>query len=208
MIIAVEGPDGCGKTTVSGMLASLLHAYRQPFPDRTTPVGRLIDECLRGIRVGVGGADAALMHQVLQVMNRIERLPLLMKYRGTLGSYLVLDRYVESGYVYGELDGLNPEHLRLLNRPLPAADLNVLISVDAATCWQRIEARGASLERYERRGAGFLDHVVSVYRQIWDVRHAGDPRWLMVDGKQPPEATALSIQRYIRLQYGTTTTGV
>lgn len=105
-LILFEGPDKSGKTTQSKRLeASLKRAgvpvVRIAFPDRTTPVGDLIDAYLRG----EAHFDDEVIH-LLFVVNRWERAQEISKLLKA-GSHVILDRYVYSGWAYGVARGLD-----------------------------------------------------------------------------------------------------
>lgn len=201
MITVIEGIDGSGKTTVAKRLSDGLgHAYLK-FPDRSTPIGKLIDQHLKGRFVlgdesgdGVSAltrapsVDDALMFQALQLANRMEHGQLLDDAWNNEGVNVVCDRYYQSGIVYGRLDGLDVDHLMRMHHLIPNPDLNILVDVPFNIAIERLKARGG-LDRYEEK-AEYLRKVSEAYLELWlDASDKGwQGRWTIVNGNQPEDA--------------------
>jgi len=107
-LIVFEGPDKSGKTTQSKLLeVSLKRAdvlvARIAFPDRSTPVGQLIDRYLRG--------EIELNLEAVQLLFSANRWELDKHIVSLLeaGTIVILDRYVYSGWTYGIARGLDSE---------------------------------------------------------------------------------------------------
>jgi dTMP kinase len=171
VLIVVEGVDGSGKTTASKALAARLGVDWQCFPDRTTPIGKVIDGYLK--HEWAAGFDNlatdeedehlnALVFQGLQFANRLEHLDRL---RQTPHRSLVLDRYWQSGYAYGKLDGLDGDYLIRASQNLPQATLNILLDLPPLESAKRMKARGAPPEHYENEGV--LHKLRSYYQEVW-----------------------------------------
>ena len=188
MIIVLEGYDGCGKSSVGVALAQELGALLIEFPsDEGTETGPVIRSYLRKEwHVALGDRSShetvvaddigALVFQSLQIVNRLERLPDILE-AVKAGRHVVLVRYWQSGWVYGQLDGLDGGWLRNIHKSLPQASINILLDVRAETAMARRAARDGDLppERYE----GKLDtaqKVTSLYHQLWLL---GEQHWLL-----------------------------
>lgn len=168
MIIAVEGIDGCGKTTVANELASRLAQSQKQyqvaqiaFPNRESPTGRAIDWYLR--TPAKFEAFDAHVHQALQVVNRLELLPELVR-QDRLN---VLSRYTPSALVYGAIDGCGREWLERVTAALPLADLCVLLECSPEEAFTRMQARGVIADQYERRGVDWFRTVAARYDELW-----------------------------------------
>jgi dTMP kinase len=208
VIIAIEGPDGSGKSTVARRVVETLGLALQVFPDRSTPVGRLIDLHLKGERWWVGLKEApqgavsaaeihedALVFQALMTINRLEvggLLSIAEKHRLDL----VCDRYWQSGYVYGAADGLDPEWLINIHALLPQTVLNILIDVPVEISQARLRARGMP-DRYDKREPDFLDKIVTGYRALWQ-SHGSIGNWVVIDGSAPLEDVVLITTNIVR----------
>lgn len=199
MLIVIEGADGVGKDTVANILAKHLGAERLNFPNDKGVTGPMIREYLaRRWRVEARNPDSglknkaecgllgALAFQGLQVTNRMEVMPQLLEASVGLGD-LVLARYWQSAWVYGQLDGLDPEFLIQVHRAMARAQVNLLLDCDAEVCLERRATRDGALapERYEGKLES-TKRIVDLYRELWarpDVTTFG--QWVKVDAARP-----------------------
>jgi thymidylate kinase len=174
LIVVIEGMDAAGKATQSKLLAEKIGATRFTFPNYDSPTGQIILGHLKKEWMAmklVGGhctcADSvcdAQVFQSLQTVNRLESLPAI-EYAQKLGS-IVLDRYWQSAVVYGALDELDSEWLRLVQeRPMPPADVNILIDIPVEEGFKR---RPERRDRYEVNRE-FLEKVRIEYLKLWGV---------------------------------------
>lgn len=214
MLIVIEGFDGCGKDTVARAVARFLGCPVQSFPDDSSPhTGAAIRSYLKRewhvrARDGEGALDAEAAAQLgakalqsLALANRLERFDLLANAVGDGENNLVCARYWPSGWVYGQLDGLDRAWIDATNAPFPDADLAVLLDLDPETCLARRQARDGQLapERYEgkleiaRRG-------VELYRELWNGRTLVDEytEWRLVDASQPVELVVADVLALVR----------
>jgi dTMP kinase len=197
-IIAIEGVDGVGKTTQAWLLGQEIGGRTFKFPDRTTPMGKLIDKHLKrewrtiygDPRPWSGTVDEArlldaMTFQSLQSANRMELAPEILE--AASGGNVILDRYWPSGVVYGGNDGLDPDYLVDLHRWLPQPDLFLLLDSDSATIQQRLERWKAPRDRYEEHKS-YLDDVICRYAALWKrMAHEHPGRWVVVDARAPNE---------------------
>lgn len=121
-MIVFEGLDGVGKSTQIQRLRETLESKGhevvvQPFPDRTTPVGQVLDAYLKGL---VEIHDRAV--QLLFSANRWEVADKIQDLRRS-GVVVLVDRYVYSARAYDIAKGLEP----LQEDGLPKEDLVVFL---------------------------------------------------------------------------------
>ena len=148
--IAVEGLDGAGTSTQTGLLASWLRARgldvfvtKEP---STGAIGNLIRQVL---------ADSVTMDQITLALafaaDRVDHIESTGGIRAQLdaGSWVISDRYVLSSLAYQGSDGLPFDWLLEINRFALTPDLTVFIDTSPETCMQRIEQRGGAPERFE-----------------------------------------------------------
>jgi dTMP kinase len=197
MLIVFEGVDGVGKTSHSKRLAERMGARWACFPDRSTPIGKLIDGYLRGewrVRGSepVGLSDPkqnALVHQGLQLANRAEHLTLL---KSAATSDLVLDRYWQSGYAYGKADGLDGDYMMAIHKDLPPASINILLDAPAEVSVERQKARGSPPEHYDRLEK--LNTIRHNFLHLWaDCGAADHAHWPIIDSRGGDAETAAAI---------------
>lgn len=217
MFIVIEGVDGCGKGTQVDLLSRAIGAVPVKYPDRATPLGRLVNRWLHG-EIGLGLAtpqappppyapgtpwwtpaaeeDEALALQGLLLANKIEvqgRLQSLLR----SGARIVADRYSPSAVAYGSADGLSTQWLTRSHEGLLPADLNVLLDVRADVALQRIAGRvnddsyGGVKERIERAG------------EAYRVMALDDPaHWLVFNGTRPADEIAANILVAVKARFG------
>lgn len=183
MIVAIEGIDGCGKTSVVAAVVRALNRRQTArlvrplaFPNRQTYVGQVIDAHLKAT-VGAPGWLDPYTHQALQVVNRLERLPELKD-----DMFInVCSRYTPSAFVYGRLDGCAPEWLSRVTGGLPPADLNVLLAVDPETAFKRMTERGPGADAYERKGLDWFCRCAEEYEALWTRAQRFGSGWVRID---------------------------
>jgi dTMP kinase len=190
MLIVVEGIDGCGKTTVAQTIARYLKCDCLHFPNDDGVTGPMIRDYLaRRWQVKYASAThdelaSALTFQTLQVANRMEimkRLRAASHEESLSGRHLVLARYWQSGWVYGQLDGLDRKFLTDVNECMVQAQTNILLDVDANTAMARRAFRDGDKkpERYEER-IELQSRAAELYLDLWD-QHENDNDWSVVN---------------------------
>ena len=195
MLIVIEGIDSGGKATHSKLLAERLKGTRFSFPNYDSVTGKAIlghlkldwaAVMLRSDSENSSPLDAVVF-QCLQTVNRIEQLPAI--YEAMKHGPVIFDRYYQSAYVYGALDGVDPTWNRSVQESaMPPADVNILLDITVEESFKR---RPERRDRYEadRR---FLEKVRGGYLTLWKERSetgiVGWPVWTVVDGMESVQA--------------------
>jgi dTMP kinase len=193
-LIAVEGIDGAGKTTLAEGIAAALPevvVLREP---GGAAVSEQIRELVKDPALTVDPRAEALLYAAARAQLVAEKLlPLL-----AAGRDIVLDRFVDSSLAYqGAGRGLGMAEIAELNRFATGGlvpDVTLYIRVSAAVG----AARRGGEDRLEQAGEAFFAAVVDAYDAL-----AADhrDRYVVLDGTQPPAevlADALTVLK--RLQ--------
>ncbi|CAR29263.1 hypothetical protein ZYGR_0Z01850 [Zygosaccharomyces rouxii] len=104
LLILVEGLDRTGKSTQASILLDKLkpNAELVKFPDRTTPIGQLINRYLTD-------ESFQLPDQSIHLLFSANRWELSQSLQNTLlsGKHVIMDRYVYSGIAYSLAKGID-----------------------------------------------------------------------------------------------------
>jgi dTMP kinase len=165
-----------GKSSQNKMLVEALQAKgvaveAMCFPDRTTPIGKIINSYL----ASATDMDDHALH-LLFSSNRWEAEG---KIRSLLeaGTTVVCDRYAFSGIAYTGAKGVDLDWCAAPDAGLPAPDLTLYLEVPVEVA----EARGEyGEERYEKR------EFQAKVRTAFEGLKARFPEWQVVDGQPPP----------------------
>lgn len=146
MFIAIDGPNGVGKSTlceaVTSRLAALGHqvvSLRQPSRSPLGNFARSSEHKLFGLPL----AALVVADRYLQVHTEIR--PALER-----GDAVVLDRYVASTLVLQRLDGVDIDLLWAMNAQILVPDLVVILTADPTLIYERMADR-RRLSRFEQQ---------------------------------------------------------
>ncbi|CAG8125437.1 unnamed protein product [Penicillium salamii] len=147
-LIVVEGLDRAGKSSQCEMLRDSLWQKGSPvkyirFPDRTTPIGKLIDSYLRGS----SHQDDHSIHLLFSA-NRWE-VAKSIEDEIASGTTVIVDRYSYSGVVYSAAKANPTLSLEWAWQPeigLPRPDICLFLSISPEEAAKR---GGFGVERYE-----------------------------------------------------------
>jgi len=199
-LIALEGIDGCGKSTQARALADALGARLTHEPGATA-VGALLRELLLAPD---SPSPSPRAEALLMAADRAEHVALVIEPALAAGHWVVSDRYSAStiayqGYGRG-LDLVGLAELVTWATAGLAADLSVLVDVDIDVAATRLAAAGGhGADRMERLGPEFASRV----RQGFLAQAAGDPEhWLVVDGTAVADALTAHIVASVRERLG------
>jgi dTMP kinase len=185
LFIALEGPNGVGKTTIATLLATRLekrtgrpvHLTGEP---TDTPLGRLLrasESVLHGRPLALALAADRAAHVESEIIPALDD-----------GSHVVTDRYVQSSMVLQRVDGLDLDEIWAYNQyVLPATSIYLEDVPEVMT--SRLAQR-ASLTRLEIVGSpGRELELYSEARQFLDTE---DWQQHVIDchGKDPNRVVA------------------
>ncbi|CAL1528619.1 unnamed protein product [Lymnaea stagnalis] len=169
-LIVFEGCDRCGKTTQCAKLKEKLVDEGEDvelvkFPDRTTPIGKLINSYLQMTEE----LDDRVAH-LLFSSNRWEAME-LMKKKLKAGTTLIVDRYAYSGIAYSSAKGMDLDWCKNPDVGLIQPDTVIYLSVSEEIASQRSHYGG---ERYEK-----LEFQKKVHKNFLELQ---EPYWEVVPG--------------------------
>ena len=200
-LIALEGIDGCGKSTQARAVADALGARLTHEPG-STPVGARLRQLLLA-------PDAPPLsprtEALLMTADRAEHVARVIEPALAAGSWVVTDRFSASTIAYqGYGRGLDVAALTELVAWATdglAADLSVLIDVGVDVAAGRLAAAGDrhGADRMERLGHDFSCRV----REGFLAQAAADPeRWIVVDGETQVDPLTAHIVASVRERLG------
>ena len=149
--LVIEGIDCSGKSTQSGLLLKYLMKNNIPsvfftFPDYTTNSGVKIKNYLQG----KSNFDKNYF-EMLQHINKVEKQNIILDYLKN-GYYVICNRYIESQYVYGQLEGYSLDCLMSINDSLPQSNIVFVLDLPIHIIKSRLEGRKrkyGKVDRYE-----------------------------------------------------------
>jgi dTMP kinase len=187
LFIAIEGPNGVGKSTIAELLADRL-AETGPYgvhltsePTRT-PLGQLLrrsEDVVHGRALALALAADRAAHVETEIIPRLDD-----------GLHVVTDRYVQSSLVLQRIDGLDLSEIWSYNRyVLPA--ISVYLEDQPDVIAARLARRPA---RTRLETIGSPDKELRLYREAAKYLRRHDWRQHVVDcHDQTPEQVVAAI---------------
>lgn len=158
-LIAFEGIDGSGKTTVSTRIYQAARDKRVPvvytFEPTYSKIGSIVHLVLNGDIVG-SGAFQALMFAA----DRINHFETEIGPTLESGTSVLVDRYIHSSIAYQGAILKDEDWVRSINSHVPPPDLAIYIDVDPRMSLRRRGERSI----YEKRE--LLDEVRAIYKKM------------------------------------------
>jgi dTMP kinase len=192
LYIALEGLEGCGKSTHTKRLGEHLNAVIT-----REPGGTRIGALLRAILADPENVDLDRRTEaLLMAADRAQHMAEVIKPALDRGQHVVSDRSIYSTLAYqGYGRQLGTEALLsistwALNDRLP--DLVIYIDVPTDVLNARLAKR--DLDRFEREGADFFSRIAEGFREL----RASDPdRWIIIDGTVPKDDVEAAIRTQV-----------
>ena len=192
LYIALEGLEGCGKSTHTKRLGDHLNAVIT-----REPGGTRIGALLRAILADPENVDLDRRTEaLLMAADRAQHMAEVIKPALDRGQHVVSDRSIYSTLAYqGYGRQLGTEALLsistwALNDRLP--DLVIYIDVPTDVLNARLAKR--DLDRFEREGADFFARIAEGFREL----RASDPdRWIIIDGTVPKDDVEAAIRTQV-----------
>ncbi len=163
MLIAIEGIDGSGKTTVARFLEEELRKrgydvvrFKEPTDSK---YGRKIRQILKERKLSPKEVlELFLKDREIDVEENI--VPALKS-----GKIVIMDRYYYSTIAYQGALGLDVEEIKKLNEKFPKPDLVIVLDVSPETALKRIKAKRKP-DRFE--DLNYLSKVRDIFLSLRD----------------------------------------
>ncbi len=180
LLVAIEGIDGSGKTTLAKNLVNKLQdkGYRvhYTFEPTRSIIGRLIRELPDEYR-------SPLIETLLYAADRVYHYLSEIKVKVNEGCIVIVDRYVYSSIAYQGALGAPLQWIREVNKYAPKPDLAFYIDVPVEVALQRLESTRKKKTFYEKRD--LLERVRRIYLELVN---AGE--LILLNGLEEPEEIA------------------
>ncbi|MGH4125935.1 MAG: dTMP kinase [Clostridium sp.] len=169
-LIALEGPDGSGKTTQIELLEQYLKESGYEVVRTREPGGTEISEKIRDIILDNDNSSMSYMCEaLLYAASRAQLVNEVIKPALALGKMVICDRFVYSSMVYQGIGrGLGMERIRGINQAALEgleADLTFMITIPYEEGLKRKKMQG-TLDRLENSGNEFHKKVFEGYLDI------------------------------------------
>jgi dTMP kinase len=170
IFITFEGIDGCGKSTQARMLARALRRLGHAVVLTREPGGTALGRKLRQILLHTTSSVAPHAELFLYLADRIQHIDEVIAPALAAGKVVISERYADSTLAYqGAGRGLPQQELQELNRAATGGlqpDLTILLDISPAQARRRMEASGASPDRFERLEDAFHQRLAREYRRL------------------------------------------
>jgi dTMP kinase len=164
------------------------------------PGGSPGGEALRRLLLSGEVAFAPLAETLLHFAVRADHVALTVRPALEAGMWVVCDRYYDSTMAYqGYAGGTDRDAIFQLSAMLHCdPDLTLVLDVPVQVTLDRLSARGAAADRYERLGAPFFATIRDAFHAI----AAAHPRCAMIDASGGEDAIAAMLLATVRARLG------
>lgn len=170
LVIALEGQDGTGKSTVIDAITGYFDEMGLDYINAREPGSTDIGEKIRDILADKANKDMDYHTEALLfAASRSELYDKVIKPNVAKGTSVILDRFLLSSLAYqGVVRGLGVDEVMKINdffldgfRP----DLTILMDLDAKESYERLKKLG-ELDRIESLGEDFQERVHLAYLKL------------------------------------------
>lgn len=172
LVIALEGQDGTGKSTVIDAITGYFDEMGLDYINAREPGSTDIGEKIRDILADKANKDMDYHTEALLfAASRSELYDKVIKPNVRKGTSVILDRFLLSSLAYqGVVRGLGVYEVMKINdffldgfRP----DLTILMDLDAKESYERLKKLG-ELDRIESLGEDFQERVHLAYLKLYE----------------------------------------
>jgi len=185
LLIAVEGIDGAGKTTIAKHLCDFLSKRGHSCVVFKEPSDSIYGRIIKSLKSRLSPErelELFLLDREIDVRERIN--PALEE-----GKIVIMDRYYYSNIAYQSACGLKEEMIKELNeRIAPKPDLVILLDISPSKALERIKNR-ENLSVFERRE--YLEKVREKFLKI------ADERTVIIDAEKELEIVKREVEKVV-----------
>ena len=191
LVIALEGQDGTGKSTVINAITGYFDEMGLDYINAREPGSTDIGEKIRDILADKANKDMDYHTEALLfAASRSELYDKVIKPNVRKGTSVILDRFLLSSLAYqGIVRGLGVDEVIKINdfflegfRP----DITILMDLDAKKSYERLKKLG-ELDRIESLGEDFQEKVHLAYLKLYEENHM---KLIKLDGTKDKESLA------------------
>lgn len=182
MIVALEGLDNCGKTTITNLLNEYYKGKSikiEISKEFLTPIGKILKEMV------VNDDIDPTLKAYLFAADRYYRMK---EIDYTEKKIYIFDRYVPSAMAYREAEGINLNWIRSINEIFPTPDLCFFIDITAKESIKRNTDTKFNI-RYSEEYLNKVRECYLSYLEEYDM--------IYLDGNNKLEETMMEIVFYI-----------
>jgi len=194
LFITLEGGDGSGKSTQSGILVDWLERAGRTVVVTREPGGTALGEELRAIVLHRRGDIAPRAEALIYAADRAHHVATKVRPALERGEIVVQDRYLDSSVAYQGagrvLDGTEVRNLSLWAAEGLLPDLTILLDLHEDDGRERMAER-TTYDRLEAEKGDFHARVRAGYLALTKAEPA---RFLVIDAREPVETIAAAIR--------------
>jgi dTMP kinase len=181
VLLALEGVDGCGKSTQAGLLATALRGRGlevvQTCEPTDSPLGRQIREYFQGPTRYLSAKEELNLFMA----DRREHVSEVIEPALAEGKIVISDRYYYSSVAYQGALGLDPERILAQNEILAVRpDLTVVLTLPVAQALARLSGT-SQRPRQVSEDPAYLERVATLYDSLQG------PHVVHLDATAPPQ---------------------
>ncbi len=186
LLCAIEGIDGCGKTTLAQSLTLALSQLQFPVVLTREPGGTQLGNYIRALLSQRPCLIQEKAEYLLFAADRAQHFDQTILPALHAGAIVIADRLADSSVAYqGYGRGLDRSMLERINTWAmqgQTPDITVYLRIDYETAWLRLVQRTSSLTAFEQEKVEFFKKVIQgfeeLYKQCVRVR--------ILDGREDP----------------------
>jgi dTMP kinase len=191
LLIALEGVDGCGKSTQAELLAAALAKEGHQVVLTREPTHGSAGQRLQRYLLGPSRHLTAAEELELFMEDRREHVAQIIRPSLARGKIVITDRYYYSSVAYQGALGLDPQDILAANEAFaPAPDLVFILEIPAPKALARL-SRKRQGTRQVSESLSYLKQVATIYASL------KGPRFRRVKASRPPLQVRAAILKEI-----------